>query len=73
VNLGFAATEFCSYGTSPIYESIGTNVPKHNGTNGNALLVAAVFVIDENVIETFTFMDKNYKNIANIKTLLSAL
>lgn len=57
----------------PVYESIGIDVPKHNGNNENTLPVPAVYVIDQNGIVLSKFIDTNYVNRVDIEQLVSQL
>ena len=57
----------------PVYESIGIDVPKHNGNNENTLPVPAVYVIDQNGVVLSKFIDTNYVNRVDIEQLISQL
>lgn len=57
----------------PVYESIGIDVPKHNGNNENTLPVPAVYVVNKNGIVEYKFVDTNYVNRVDIDKLLNEL
>lgn len=57
----------------PVYESIGIDVPKHNGNNENTLPVPAVYVIDQNGVVLSKFIDTNYVNRVDIEELINQL
>ncbi|MGU3377339.1 peroxiredoxin-like family protein [Chryseobacterium sp. M5A1_1a] len=57
----------------PYYQSLGINLSDYNKNNDNTLPVPAVFVVDENRVVTYKFLDVNYMTRVDVEELIKAL
>lgn len=57
----------------PYYKELGINLSDFNKNNDNTLPIPAVFVMNENGVVTYKFLDVNYMNRMNVEELLQAL
>ncbi|REC59427.1 AhpC/TSA family protein [Chryseobacterium pennae] len=57
----------------PYYKSLGINLSDFNKNNDNVLPVPAVFVVDENRVVTYKFLDVNYMNRVDVEELINSL
>ena len=57
----------------PYYQGLGIDLSDYNKNNDNKLPVPAVFVIDENRVVTYKFLDVNYMSRVNVEELIEAL
>lgn len=57
----------------PYYHGLGINLSDFNRNNENSLPVPAVFVVDENRVVTYKFLDVNYMNRVDVEELISVL
>ncbi len=57
----------------PYYDGLGIHLSDFNKNNDNILPVPAVFVIDENRVVTYKFLDVNYMNRVDVEELIQAL
>lgn len=57
----------------PYYKDLGITLSDYNGNEHNKLPVPAVFVIDQNHVVSFRFLDVNYMNRLNLEKLLEVL
>lgn len=57
----------------PYYKSLGINLFDFNKNNDNVLPVPAVFIVDENRMVTYKFLDVNYMNRVDMEELIQAL
>lgn len=57
----------------PYYHELGINLSDFNRNNENSLPVPAVFVVDENRVVTYKFLDVNYMNRVDVEELISVL
>lgn len=57
----------------PYYQGLGIHLSDYNKNNDNKLPVPAVFVIDENRVVTYKFLDVNYMSRVNVEELIEAL
>lgn len=57
----------------PYYKDLGIDLSDFNKNNDNTLPVPAVFVIDENRVITYKFLDVNYMNRVDVEELIQAL
>lgn len=57
----------------PHYKSLGINLFDFNKNNDNVLPVPAVFIVDENRMVTYKFLDVNYMNRVDMEELIQAL
>lgn len=57
----------------PYYDGLGIHLSDFNKNNDNILPVPAVFVIDENRVVIYKFLDVNYMNRVDVEELIQAL
>lgn len=57
----------------PYYKDLGIDLSDFNKNNENTLPVPAVFVVDENRVVTYKFLDVNYMNRIDVEELIQAL
>ncbi|MEG0926299.1 peroxiredoxin-like family protein [Chryseobacterium sp.] len=57
----------------PYYQSLGIDLSNYNKNTNHKLPVPAVFVVDENKVVTYKFLDVNYMNRVDVEELISAL
>jgi len=57
----------------PYYRGLGIDPSDFNKNNENTLPVPAVFVVDENRMVTYKFLDVNYMNRVDVEELIQAL
>ncbi|WP_106914663.1 peroxiredoxin-like family protein [Chryseobacterium aurantiacum] len=57
----------------PYYQSLGIDLSDYNKNTNHKLPVPAVFVVDENKVVTYKFLDVNYMNRVDVEELISAL
>ncbi|WP_160136140.1 peroxiredoxin-like family protein [Chryseobacterium sp. c4a] len=57
----------------PYYKGLGIDLFDFNKNNDHILPVPAVFVIDENRMVTYKFLDVNYMNRVDVEELIQAL
>ncbi|OCA77999.1 alkyl hydroperoxide reductase [Chryseobacterium contaminans] len=57
----------------PYYKGLGIHLSDFNKNNDNTLPVPAVFVINENKVITYKFLDVNYMNRVDVEDLIKAL
>ncbi|ATN06515.1 peroxiredoxin-like family protein [Chryseobacterium indologenes] len=55
------------------YQNLGIRLSDFNNNEENSLPVPAVFVVDENKMVTYKFLDVNYMNRLNVEELIQAL
>lgn len=57
----------------PYYRNLGINLSDFNKNEENLLPVPAVFVVDQNKVITFKYLDVNYMNRVEVEELIQAL
>ncbi len=57
----------------PYYRSLGINLSDFNKNEENLLPVPAVFIVDQNKVITFKYLDVNYMNRVEVEELIQAL
>lgn len=57
----------------PYYKGLGIDLSDFNKNNDNILPVPAVFVVNENKVITYKFLDVNYMNRVDVEELIEAL
>ncbi|UCA57737.1 AhpC/TSA family protein [Chryseobacterium rhizoplanae] len=57
----------------PYYKGFGIFLSDFNKNNDNTLPIPAVFVVDENRVVTYRFLDVNYMNRVDVEKLIEAL
>ena len=57
----------------PYYKGLGIFLFDFNKNNDNTLPIPAVFVVDENRVVTYRFLDVNYMNRVDVEKLIEAL
>ncbi|WP_347216418.1 peroxiredoxin-like family protein [Chryseobacterium sp.] len=57
----------------PYYKGLGIDLLDFNKSNENFLPVPAVFVVDENRVVTYKFLDVNYMNRVDVEELINSL
>ncbi|MBP2616791.1 peroxiredoxin-like family protein [Chryseobacterium jejuense] len=57
----------------PYYKDLGIHLSGFNKNMDNTLPVPAVFVVDENKVITYRFLDINYMNRVDVEELIEAL
>ncbi|RXM52632.1 MULTISPECIES: peroxiredoxin-like family protein [unclassified Chryseobacterium] len=57
----------------PYYNGLGIHLSDFNKNNDHTLPVPAVFVVDENSLVTYKFLDVNYMNRIDVEELIQAL
>lgn len=57
----------------PYYNALGIHLSDFNKNNDNNLPVPAVFVVNENKVITYKFLDVNYMNRVNVEELIEVL
>ncbi|MCL8535523.1 AhpC/TSA family protein [Chryseobacterium gallinarum] len=57
----------------PYYNALGIHLSDYNKNNDNSLPVPAVFVVDENKVIIYKFLDVNYMNRVDVEDLIKAL
>lgn len=57
----------------PYYKELGINLANFNKNEDNTLPVPAVFVVNENRVVTYKFLDVNYMNRVEVEELIQAL
>lgn len=57
----------------PYYKGLGIFLSDFNKNNDNTLPIPAVFVVDENRVVTYRFLDVNYMNRVDVEKLIEAL
>lgn len=55
------------------YKSLGIELSDFNKNSDNTLPVPAVFIVDENKVITYKFLDVNYMNRVDVEELIEAL